>query len=194
MERKLRKRQNRTFWTHIVTLSTRKCRPPDGAHFAQSRHVDNNGNVPFLECPPLDPEKRCATNGEFLKVTNTLTSTPESLLISQIGARRPPSTPSVYERTCFGNAHFATLRKLCVGMPSGDGAKDPRHANTKWANSPRKRGPSWRLRGTHSPVGVPTRAPDLTTSWHPAGPTDGVSARRDLEREGTRVARIVAIP
>mgnify|MGYP000132592865 CR=1 FL=1 len=193
MERKLRKRQNRTFWTHIVTFSTRKCRPPDGAHFAQSRHADNNGNDPPRTAPWRHRKNVCHEE-EFLKVTKTLKSTPESLLISQIGARRPPSTPSVYERPCFGNAHFATFRKRCVGMPSGDGAKDPRHANTKWANSPRKRGPSWRLRGTQSPVGVPTRAPDLTTSWHPAGPTDGVSARRDLEREGTRVARIVAIP
>ena len=145
------------------------------------------------DCPLATPKKRVSRRG-IPKSGKTLKSTPESILISQIGAPRPPSTPSVYERPCFANAHFATFPKRCVGMPSGHGAKDPRHANTKWANSPRKRGPSWRLRGTRSPVGAPTRAPDLTTFWHLAGPTDGVSARRDLEREGTRVARIVAIP
>ena len=167
--------------------------PPDGPHFAQCRHVDNNGNEPPLECPLATPKNVCHEEA-FLKVTKTLKSTPEPILISQIGAPRPPSTPSVYERPCFANAHFATFRKRCVGMPSGHGAKDPRHANTKWANSPRKRCPYWRLRGTRSTVGVPTRAPDLTTFWHPTGPTNGVSARRDLKREGTRVARIVAIP
>ena len=100
----------------------------------------------------------------------------------------------MYYVLCFGNAHFATFCKLCVCMPSGDGAKYRRHTNTKWAKSPRKRCPYWRLRATRSTVGVPTRAPDLTTFWYPTGPTNGVTARRDLKREGTRVARIVAIP
>ena len=169
MERKLIKRRNRTFFTHIVTFSTRKCRPPDGTHFAQSRHVDNNGNYPSWNAPWRHRKNVCHEE-EFLKVTKTLKSTPESLLISQIGARRPPSTPSVYERTCFDNAHFATFCKIGVCIPSGDGAKYRRHANTKWANPPRNICPYWRLRGTRSTVGVPNAGPRFDHLLAPHGP------------------------
>ncbi len=61
------------------------------------------------DCPLATPKKRVSHEEEFLKVTKTLKSTPESLLISQIGARRPPFTPSVYERPCFEHAHFRNI-------------------------------------------------------------------------------------
>ena len=69
----------------------------------------------------------------LIKVTKSPTSTPESLLISQIGAPRPPSTPSAYERPCGENAHVANVALVCppvkppksIGTPTQSGRTHP---------------------------------------------------------------------
>ena len=110
--------------------------PPMGPTLRNAGTSITMGMTPSWNAP-WRPRKKLCHEEEFIKVTETLKSTPEFLLFSQMGARPPTSTPIGIRANMFCECiflqHFATFAFVCppvmapntVGTPTQSGRTRP---------------------------------------------------------------------